>query len=98
MFRNLLQKVKAKGFLSGWGISLLIILVGVTVGLLVGWVPGGTVVGIGIGWGLSNWLVRRTIIKPLEQLVAFGENPGKWNSVQPKEFHEFNVVFLWFEP
>ena len=73
MFRNLLQKVKAKGFLSGWGLSILIILVGVAVGLLVGWVPGGTVVGAGIGWGLSNWQVRRTITKPLERLIAFGE-------------------------
>ena len=40
MFKNLLQNAKTNGFLSSWGMSILIILVGVAIGLLGGRVPG----------------------------------------------------------
>ena len=74
MFKNLLQKGRANGFFSSWGISILAILLGLAIGLLGGWMLGGAVAGIGIGWGLSIWRVQRTLSRPLEQLISLGEN------------------------
>ncbi len=73
MFYNLLQKAKANRFFSSWGISILAIILGVTIGLLGGWLFGSVVAGIGIGWGLCNFLVQRTLTRPLEQLISHGE-------------------------
>ena len=72
MLKNLLQKTKANGFFSSWGVAILLILVGAVIGLLGGRVLGAAVVGIGIGWGLSRWWVRRTLNRPLEQLISLG--------------------------
>jgi methyl-accepting chemotaxis protein len=71
MTKNLFQK--ANEFLFSWGISILVIFIGVVIGLLEGWMFGGVVIGIGIGWGVSKWWVKRTLTHPLERLISLSE-------------------------
>lgn len=73
MLKDLLQKAKVNGFLSGWGASILVILVGTVIVLLGATAIGSAVVGAGIGWGLSKWWAQRTFSRQLDQLVTIGD-------------------------
>jgi len=73
MFKNLFQKEKANRFFLSLGISILAILVGAAIVLLGGSVIGSVIMGVGFGWGLSNWWVQHTLTRPLERLISLGE-------------------------
>lgn len=73
MIKNLYQTAKENSFLAGWGISILAILLGVVIGLAWEWAVGSAIVGIGIGWGLYNWQIQRTLTRQMVQLMSLGE-------------------------